>query len=365
MLFNQEELTPLLPQSVLLFIMLIMSLNLYLKLRNRLFIILSGSFFSALLAPIVVICLSFFIHPINPSHLSLLILMKVSYLLLLMGLHHLYKPKETNIFRNYFIGIVSVIIVSLLSLFISPIVISILIEIMILGLTGYCIYTASTLTDKKYIYITALLLYSATCILEIFYTLIYSNIVVFISLSFQFLFFLLIFVLFFERIVDILQAVSYKSITDGLTKLYNKSYFLDQVNKKMKNANPISVIFCDIDNFKQLNDTKGHEEGDKVLIQVGSIVREEVHKFGIAARYGGEEIVAILDDPTIDPIDIAEKIRKRVVTETIVTLSIGFSTKREDEDQDIIVEADMAMYKAKKSGKNKVIGFIPDLNIEE
>lgn len=358
-----SELIPILALAILVIIMLTMSIVLYRKLKNRLFLILTGSFTVAVLGPVLLFLISLG-EAAAPMRLSLITLLKISYICTLMGVYHLYKPKDTKALKVYLGAIGLLIFMSFLSMFINIGIL--LVEFIFLAFIGYCIYFVTPQIRKKQVYLTALLLVSAASALEGFNSIGYTNIIAFISSSLQFLSYSVIFLIFFERIVDILQAASYKSITDGLTKLYNKTYYLDHVTKKMAAGDPISVIFCDIDNFKKLNDTQGHEEGDKVLQQVAKIVQEEVGSKGIAARYGGEEIVAMLHQDAAEPNEIAENIRRRVQIETIVTLSIGYSKRDINQDnQNIIDEADKALYKAKNSGKNKIIGYTSIQNLEE
>jgi diguanylate cyclase (GGDEF)-like protein len=117
-------------------------------------------------------------------------------------------------------------------------------------------------------------------------------------------------------------------------------------------------LFSDIDNFKKLNDTKGHQMGDNVLKQVAAIMKEESEDFGIAGRYGGEEIVVMITDPSINMESFAERVRQRVEEETLVTVSLGYSKyDRGVTVEQLIKQADEAMYKAKTSGKNKVVRY--------
>jgi len=165
-----------------------------------------------------------------------------------------------------------------------------------------------------------------------------------------------LFLLIFERIIEIMQAIYNSSIKDELTKLYNRKYFYQRVNQHVRMREPVSVIFIDIDNFKKLNDTKGHHTGDEVLMQVSHIVREETEDIGICGRYGGEEIVVLIVDPETDPRAVAERIRARVEAETVVTVSMGSSKLRKGQTADDLIKlADEAMYQAKTTGKNKIV----------
>jgi len=172
------------------------------------------------------------------------------------------------------------------------------------------------------------------------------------------LFYIVLFIIIFDRVVELLQAIYDSSIKDGLTSLYNRHYFFNRVAEYMNRGERVSVIFCDIDNFKKLNDTKGHQMGDTVLKKVAAILMEESENIGLAGRYGGEELVILLTDTTLRVENIAEKVRRRVETESGVTVSIGYSKYRKTiSPQELIEQADMAMYQSKKSGKNKVTAY--------
>ncbi|GLI07904.1 hypothetical protein YDYSG_39340 [Paenibacillus tyrfis] len=180
----------------------------------------------------------------------------------------------------------------------------------------------------------------------------------FLEQTIPFVFYIVLFLFIFERVIEIMQAIYNSSITDGLTKLYNRKYFYNRVTQYVQLQAPVSVIFSDIDNFKKLNDTKGHHMGDQVLKQVAQIVKEETEDSGICGRYGGEEMVVLVTDPEVDAAGLSERIRSRVETETIVTVSMGYSLlKKGVNAEELIKQADEAMYKAKTTGKNKVVGF--------
>jgi diguanylate cyclase (GGDEF)-like protein len=120
----------------------------------------------------------------------------------------------------------------------------------------------------------------------------------------------------------------------------------------------VSVIFCDIDNFKKLNDTQGHARADEVLKQVAQIMEDELDEIGLTGRYGGEELVAMVVDRRAKVGHVAERIRERVAEESIVTISVGYSTvKKEMNPDELVKQADQAMYISKTTGKNKVTAY--------
>ncbi|AOZ93995.1 sensor domain-containing diguanylate cyclase [Paenibacillus crassostreae] len=179
-----------------------------------------------------------------------------------------------------------------------------------------------------------------------------------IHLLLPLLYYTVIFIILFQRIVEQMQSIYRSSITDGLTNLYNRRFFMKQVKRYVDQGLKVSVIFCDIDNFKKLNDTQGHARADQVLKQVADIIDEEVSGVGLSGRYGGEELVAALVDKRAKVNIIAENIRSRVEQESIVTISVGHSSLRKNVSVDELVsQADQAMYRSKTTGKNKVSPF--------
>lgn len=168
----------------------------------------------------------------------------------------------------------------------------------------------------------------------------------------------IIFFILFDRVVELLQAVYRSSITDGLTGLFNRKFFFSRVSQYIENQHKVSVIFGDIDNFKKLNDTQGHHRADSVLKQVAEIMTEEAEEIGIVGRYGGEELVILLIEPSAKVEKIAEAIRARVEAESIVTISLGCSRyKKGISPEELVKQADQAMYNSKSAGKNKVSVF--------
>ncbi|MEK5149114.1 GGDEF domain-containing protein [Psychrobacillus sp. FSL K6-4615] len=158
---------------------------------------------------------------------------------------------------------------------------------------------------------------------------------------------------FFERVLGMMQAAGLNSVTDGLTGLFNKRFLYSKLNQLI-HQEEVSVIFADIDNFKRLNDTQGHDVGDQVLIQVGKILKELVGNKGYVCRFGGEEMVGIVTQG--NERKLAENFRSKVEELTIVTVSVGVASNEEEKEVNALIKkADVRMYSAKTTGKNKVI----------
>ena len=169
-----------------------------------------------------------------------------------------------------------------------------------------------------------------------------------------------------------------KAIIDKNTNLYNRGYLWEYLaihhHKALKRGTALTVIMFDIDFFKSFNDTYGHDIGDIVLRRVSSVMKDEVSKIGIVARYGGEELTVVLPGGTPGiAFEIAESIRLKTSSLSIqvkgekikgITISGGISggVDLAPTIEELIKEADIAMYKAKESGRNRNIVFVKDFN---
>jgi len=146
---------------------------------------------------------------------------------------------------------------------------------------------------------------------------------------------------------------------DALTKVYNRYGFNKHLNELSNKK--FSLIFCDIDHFKKINDTYGHDAGDMVLKKVASILKKNLRKNDIIGRWGGEEFLILLPETELENAKkVAEKLRKTIEKENFnipqqVTCSFGISEHQENEDiESTIKRADELLYKAKNGGRNKV-----------
>ena len=166
---------------------------------------------------------------------------------------------------------------------------------------------------------------------------------------------------------------------DGLTELYNHRYFCDSLAEKIKigekENSPVSMIFIDIDYFKNYNDMYGHQKGDYVLKRIGEIIKSSIGNEHIPARYGGEEFAIILPDTTEDmAVKIAESLRKKIENTYFegeenqpngkLTASMGVSVypDKAGSDIELIKSADDALYRAKFFYKNRVEAYISILD---
>ncbi|RJE90585.1 sensor domain-containing diguanylate cyclase [Paenibacillus sp. 1011MAR3C5] len=151
-------------------------------------------------------------------------------------------------------------------------------------------------------------------------------------------------------------------ITDTLTGLHARHYLNEQIQSRQRKDPFGSLILVDIDYFKRINDTYGHQVGDRILIQVSSIISSSIRQGDIAARWGGEELAVYLPGiRTEQALRIAERIRNQVAEETdpTVTVSCGVSEWTFDNEkisvESLFYRADMALYEAKNKGRNCII----------
>jgi diguanylate cyclase (GGDEF)-like protein len=166
------------------------------------------------------------------------------------------------------------------------------------------------------------------------------------------------------------EEVKSLAIRDGLTGLYNYRHFWEmlvhEVELSRRYGKPLSMLFLDLDNFKIINDSLGHPQGDVVLKTLAAYLKSAVRQADVVCRYGGEEFVLLL--PHTAPkqaLILAERLRQRISELTIplpdqdlqVTVSIGVAGLREGmSGADLLDAADAALYRAKQAGRNRVCG---------
>jgi diguanylate cyclase (GGDEF)-like protein len=157
------------------------------------------------------------------------------------------------------------------------------------------------------------------------------------------------------------REIEDRASRDKLTNLYNRTKFDHDIKNAVMKNQTFSMIICDIDKFKVINDTYGHLTGDKILIDFANIIDMRIRKTDIVYRWGGEEFVIMVDDKMISATKLAEKLRltvqkHRFFKEIPVTASFGVTEHRKFEGvEDIMLRVDKALYTAKLSGRNRVI----------
>lgn len=168
----------------------------------------------------------------------------------------------------------------------------------------------------------------------------------------------------------ILSRIEHIAMYDPLTDLMNRRFLMEYLKHKVqtpsKSKRPFSIILCDIDDFKKINDLFGHDCGDRVLQQIANILKEITRPQDLTSRWGGEEFLIFLPDMSSGhAADTAERLREKINThifsfentEFKVTMSFGVSDHfyGKTGSAECIREADKNLYEAKRKGKNRVI----------
>ena len=172
------------------------------------------------------------------------------------------------------------------------------------------------------------------------------------------------------------KEIEFMAYHDVLTSLPNRSYLKNEINTLLKKSSIIkqnfAVLFLDLDNFKYINDSMGHDIGDELLIKVSQKLNETVGKKGVCTRFGGDEFVILMQmqnkrdldikaQQIIDSLNLPFKVEDH---EFFISSSIGISIYPDDAQTatELIKSADTAMYEAKLAGKNRYSFFNPDMN---
>ncbi|MDP8299742.1 MAG: GGDEF domain-containing protein [Candidatus Tantalella remota] len=221
----------------------------------------------------------------------------------------------------------------------------------------------------------------------------YNNTINITRISFALLLLLIMSVLVYReysaKIEDDKRIAEYQAVHDGLTGLYTQKYFKEHLEREISRSHrygrPLSLIMCDVDHFKEFNDTHGHLAGDAALRTVAEIITDSVRTSDIVARYGGEEFAVLLMEAgheeaqsvanriktlTDQAMEVADRIKDKVAhtkikidhTHATVTLSMGVSSYGGDPDykpEYLIGQADHALYESKDNGRNRITIYNP------
>jgi two-component system cell cycle response regulator len=175
-----------------------------------------------------------------------------------------------------------------------------------------------------------------------------------------------------DRLRQNVQMSIEMAITDQLTGLYNRRYMSSHLDTLIESAKkserPIALLIMDIDHFKSVNDTYGHDVGDEVLREFANRIAANIRGIDMACRYGGEEFVVVMPDTDMQlALSVAERLRGSVETtmfpiscppqQRAVTVSIGMAGSEGSQDtaQALLHRADQALYRAKREGRNRVV----------
>jgi len=161
-------------------------------------------------------------------------------------------------------------------------------------------------------------------------------------------------------------------VKDPLTDLHNRRYFNSHFESlfetSVSSGKPLSVLMCDIDHFKSINDNHGHDVGDLVIVECANRIKRSIRNIDLACRFGGEEFVILMPDTDMALAQIvAERIRSEMATHPVIcnngalqvpiTISVGVSSldERYDTTEKLLKRADVGLYSAKRDGRNRVV----------
>ncbi len=165
-------------------------------------------------------------------------------------------------------------------------------------------------------------------------------------------------------IIEQKEKLKYLALRDPLTGLFNRHHLYSIAGKTLNSAHryhsPLCAVMLDVDHFKRLNDTHGHDKGDKVLTGVAKCITENIRAHDLAFRYGGEEFLLLFERCEFEDAygktdELREKIASLTVDSVSVTISAGVSFYQDEDDLSLLINrADNALYKAKHLGRNRV-----------
>ncbi len=178
-----------------------------------------------------------------------------------------------------------------------------------------------------------------------------------------------------QQLTESNQELYRRATEDPLTGLYNRrkmnDYLDHELERSSRGNDPLAFLITDIDNFKLVNDTYGHDCGDQVLMEIAGLLREKVRGQDIVARWGGEEFLILLPATAMPgALTLAENLRKAVEGREIqcesqaisVTMTFGVTEYAPGKDrEELVKEADLALYQGKRAGRNRSIRFSPEM----
>jgi len=170
-----------------------------------------------------------------------------------------------------------------------------------------------------------------------------------------------------ESTLKYMDFLHHRMLTDPLTHLYNRRKFRMDIEKEIHRAEHegynTSLIFFDIDHLKELNDKKGHQYGDWVLVMVGKVLQSSLHDYDKVYRMGGDEFAIIIPDSSLGEAEAAlKRLKEKIKSEINITISAGLANYKESTKsvKDLFKITDQALYKSKNEGRDRITVCYPE-----
>ncbi len=168
-----------------------------------------------------------------------------------------------------------------------------------------------------------------------------------------------------SQLAEVSALASHDQLTNSLNRRGLDDVFVREQARSDRHGTALTIAMLDIDDFKKLNDTYGHEAGDEALIHIVRIIKDTLRSMDVVGRFGGEEFIVVLPDtPNMEAVEVVGRLQKELTKrifmfnnqKLFITFSAGVATREPNEAMsEVIKRADEAMYKAKKTGKNRVV----------
>ena len=175
-----------------------------------------------------------------------------------------------------------------------------------------------------------------------------------------------------HQLVEKNEEIYQLAITDSLTEIFNRSYVMNGLAKEFSASiefdRPLACIMIDVDKFKSINDSLGHQVGDRVLKQIAKCISDSIRLGDVVCRYGGEEFLVVLSNTTLEEAGIAAEMIRVAVESKVherVTVSLGVADNRQGHPEvvdQMVRNADAALYRAKSAGRNRVVLYSEESN---
>lgn len=336
-------------------VMLAAGLALFRKWRNRVYIYLAGACALAAAASI-----GSYAHADRMDGLALLWtgMAGCGFAALQAGMFRLLLPKSGAKLYGHLIAVVVTALTASVAPYMPQAFSASLLTAVLLAFAVYGFVFMIRFNPMRPAYFGALGFYAIYAILQGLGLLTGSTGLKHFGFAFQAAALLLLFVVWFERIVEMMQAATYTSARDTLTGLYNRHYFMRKAVTAIQSGQAAGALMLNIDRFKHLNEANGYDKGDETLQAVSAILRSGSDPIGFAGRFGGADMAVILTDFAAEPGRTAERLRRFIEERAMVTVSVGYAAAAAGvQAEELLRQAEEGLRLAKSGGGNRTAGF--------